>query len=160
LEGVTGGPDQSNAITAPVPLAPEHELDSFDSGVIPLDDWLKRRARRNELAAGSVLHADAAGRIRRNMPDPVPVVLLGRLAVDRGWQRKGLGSDLLSDAVLRVVGAARTVGVRALLVHAISDGAKSFYETHGFRSSPLDPMALMITIAEAEKMLRQLGLSR
>jgi len=172
---VSGRQGHIGTITAPEPLAPHHETDSFDSGVAPLDDWLKRRARRNEaegasrtfvscvgrrvigyycLAAGSVLHADAVGRVRRNMPDPVPVVLLGRLAVDRGWQGKGIGGDLLSNAVLRVLGAARSVGVRAILVHAISEKAKAFYEAHGFRASPLDPMTLMITIDEAAKMLR------
>ncbi len=175
MEGVSGRPDHIGTITAPAPLAPDHELDSFDSGVAPLDDWLKRRARRNEaegasrtfvscvgrrvigyycLAAGSVLHADAVGTVRRNMPDPVPVVLLGRLAVDRGWQGKGIGGDLLSDAVLRVLAAAESVGVRAILVHAICERAKAFYEAHGFRPSPLDPMALMITIDEAARMLR------
>lgn len=175
MEGVSGAPDHSGPITAPEPLAPDHELDSFDSGVAPLDDWLKRRARRNEaegasrtfvscvgrrviayycLATGSVLHADAVGRVRRNMPDPVPIVLLGRLAVDRGWQGKGLGGDLLCDAVRRVVAAAQSVGVRAILVHAISERAKAFYEAHGFRPSPLDPMLLMITTDEAAKMLR------
>ena len=70
------------------------------------------------LAAGSVLHTEATGRVRRNMPDPVPAALLGRLAIDQAWQGRGLGSALLRDAVLRVVGAAETIGVRALLVHA------------------------------------------
>jgi GNAT superfamily N-acetyltransferase len=161
-------------IQAPAPLAADHELDAFDCGIAALDEWLKRRARRNEtegasrtfvicvgrraigyysLAAGSVLHAVAIGKVRRNMPDPVPVVLLGRLAVDRQWQGKGLAADLLSDAVLRIVGAAETVGVRAILVHAISQAAKTFYEKHGFRASSLEPMTLMITIDEAQRML-------
>ena len=73
------------------------------------------------LAAGSVLHTEATGRVRRNMPDPVPAALLGRLAIDQAWQGRGLGSALLRDAVLRVVGAAEAIGVCALLVHAISD---------------------------------------
>jgi predicted N-acetyltransferase YhbS len=162
------------ALTAPEPIEADHDLDTFESGVSPLDEWLKRRARRNELegasrtfvvgaerkvvgyyclAAGSILHSIATSKVRRNMPDPVPVVLLGRLAVDRKWQGKGLGADLLQDAVLRVVGAAETVGVRAILVHAISEDAKSFYEKHGFRSSPIDPMTLMVTIDEARKIL-------
>jgi GNAT superfamily N-acetyltransferase len=161
-------------LSPPAPLAPEHDLDSFDSGVPPLDDWLKRRARTNEaegasrtfvfcdgmrvagyysLAAGSVMQAQANGRIRRNMPDPVPAILLGRLAIDRGWQGKGLGADLLRDAVMRAAAAAGTIGVRAILVHAISDGAKAFYEKHGFRPSPVDPMTLMTTIADAERAL-------
>jgi GNAT superfamily N-acetyltransferase len=162
------------ALTAPTPLAGEHELDQFTSGTPPLDDWLKRRARQNEasgasrtyvvaegsrvvgyysLAAGSVLHETATGRVRRNMPDPVPVALLGRLAIDQQWQGRGLGAALLRDAVLRVIGAAETIGVRALLVHAISDEAKAFYEHWGFRASATDPMTLMITIEEAQKML-------
>jgi GNAT superfamily N-acetyltransferase len=171
---VTSGTADTKALTAAEPLAPDHELDAFESGVATLDEWLKRRARRNEaegasrtfvicvgrrvvgyysLAAGSILHTGATGRVRRNMPDPVPVLLLGRLAVDRAWHRKGLGADLLSDAVLRAVGAAESVGVRAILVHAISDEAKVFYEKHGFHVSPVEPMTLMITIEEARKML-------
>jgi GNAT superfamily N-acetyltransferase len=91
------------------------------------------------------------------MPDPVPVALLGRLAVDRGWQGKGLGAALLRDAVLRVVGAAGTIGVRALLVHAISDDVKRFYEHSGFRASTTGPMTLMITIEEAQRILGEPG---
>jgi GNAT superfamily N-acetyltransferase len=162
------------ALTAPEPLAPDHELDAFESGVASLDEWLKRRARRNEaegaprtfvvcagrrvvgyfsLAAGSILHGVATGRVRRNMPDPVPVLLLGRLAIDRSWHGKGLGADMLQDAVLRAIGAAETVGVRAILVHATSEEAKTFYEKHGFRPSLVEPMTLMITIEEAQRML-------
>jgi GNAT superfamily N-acetyltransferase len=164
----------ARGLTAPAPLAAEHELEPFSSGTPPLDTWLKQRARHNEtsgasrtyvvcegqrvvgyysLAAGSVLHAAATGRVRRNMPDPVPVALLGRLAIDQRWQGRGLGSALLRDAVLRVIGAAGTIGVRALLVHAISDEAKAFYERWGFRPSATDPMTLMITIEEAQRML-------
>jgi GNAT superfamily N-acetyltransferase len=171
---VTGGTADTKALAAPEPLALDHELDAFESGVTTLDDWLRRRARRNEadgasrtfvicagrrvvgyysLAAGSILHAAAIGKVRRNMPDPVPVLLLGRLAVDRKWRGKGLGADLLADAILRAIGAAESVGVRAILVHAISEGAKSFYERHGFRPSPIEPMTLMITIAEAQRTL-------
>ena len=162
------------ALTVPAPLAPDHELENFTSGVGPLDDWLKRRARANEaagasrtyvvcegrqvvgyysLAAGSVLHQIATGAVRRNMPDPVPVALLGRLAIDSRWQGRGLGQALLRDAILRVVGAAEMIGVRALLVHAISDEARTFYERCGFRPSPVQPMTLMITIDEARRML-------
>jgi GNAT superfamily N-acetyltransferase len=163
-----------NELAPPEPLAPDHELDAFESGVAALDEWLKRRARRNEaegasrtfvlcagrrvvgyfsLAAGSVLHGTATGKVRRNMPDPVPVLLLGRLAVDRSYHGKGLGADLLSNAVLRAIAAADTVGVRAILVHAISDPAKAFYEKHGFRPSPIEPMTLMVTIDEAKRMM-------
>jgi predicted N-acetyltransferase YhbS len=164
----------ADVVAAPEPLAADHELDPFESGVATLDEWLQRRARRNEaggasrtfvictgrrvvgyysLAAGSVLHTVATGKVRRNMPDPVPALLLARLAVDRAWHGKGLGADLLSNAVLRVIGAAETIGVRAILVHAISDDAKTFYEKHGFHSSPIEPMTLMVTIDEARRML-------
>jgi GNAT superfamily N-acetyltransferase len=164
------------ALTAPTLLTAEHDLEAFASGVPPLDDWLKQRARQNEiggasrtyvvceghrvvgyysLAAGSVLHHMATGRVRRNMPDPVPVALLGRLAVDRGWQGRGIGAFLLRDALLRVIGAAETIGVRALLVHAISDQARGFYEHWGLRRSPVEPMTLMITVDEVRRMFEQ-----
>jgi GNAT superfamily N-acetyltransferase len=161
-------------VTAPVALAVSHELESFASGVSALDDWLKRRARANEaagasrtfvicqgqhvvgyytLAAGSLLYEQATGRVRRNMPNPVPIALIGRLAIDYRSQGKGLGRALLRDALLRVIGAAETIGVRAILVHAISEDAKAFYERSGFRPSPLEPMTLMVMIDEARKML-------
>jgi GNAT superfamily N-acetyltransferase len=87
------------------------------------------------------------------MPDPAPVILLGRLAVDQRWQGRGIAADLLTDAVLRTIGAAETIGVRAMLVHAISEDARRCYEKHGFRASSVEPMTLMITIEEARKML-------
>lgn len=172
MEGVSGR--QTGAVAAPAPLTSTHQLDDFSSGVAPLDAWLKRRARRNEaegasrtfvccvgkrvigyycLSAGSMLHDAATGRVRRNMPDPVPVVLIGRLAVDKAWQGQGLGAGLLQDAVLRVVAAAETVGVRAIPVHALSDEAKAFYRKHGFRPSPVEPITLMITLDEAIRMM-------
>jgi predicted N-acetyltransferase YhbS len=172
MEGVSGA---KPALTAPAPLGPQHELDAFTSGVAPLDEWLKRRARRNEvegasrtfvccagrrvigyysLSAASVLREAATSKVRRNMPEPVPTVLIGRLAVDQAWQGQGLGADLLRNAVLRVVAAAETVGVRAILVHALSEQAKTFYEKHGFRTSPVEPMTLMITVGEAQRMLK------
>ena len=159
-------------LSAPRPLAPEHEFGEFQSGVGPLDDWLKRHARHNKteggsrtfvmcagrrivgyysLAASSVPPSTATGRVRRNMPNPVPTVLLGRLAIDRGWQRRGPGGDLLRDATLRILAAGETIGVRALLAHAMSPEAKAFYEHHGFRPSPIEPMTLMMTLAEARR---------
>lgn len=164
----------SQAPTPPEPLAPHHRLDDFACGIAALDEWLKRRALRNEaegasrtfvslvgdrvigyysLTAGSVLSATATGKVKRNMPNPVPVILLGRLAIDRAWQNKGLGANLLADAVLRIMGAGETIGVRAILVHAISEEAKAFYEKHGFRPSPIEPMTLMVTIEEVQRIL-------
>jgi GNAT superfamily N-acetyltransferase len=103
------------------------------------------------VAAGSLLPGVATGRVRRNMPNPVPVILLGRLALDQNWHGKGLGADLLRDAVLRILSAGDSIGVRAILVHAISPQAKAFYERHGFYASPIEPMTLMITLAEARR---------
>ena len=103
------------------------------------------------LATGAVAQAFATRRVRRNMPDPVPVMVLGRLAVDRAYQGRGIGVGLLRDAILRTLQAAELGGIRAVLVHAISEEAKRFYERYGFVVSPLDPMTLMITIADAKR---------
>jgi GNAT superfamily N-acetyltransferase len=159
---------------APEKLAPDHDLSSFASGSPVLDDWLRRRAMRNQesgasrtyviragqrvigyyaLAAGAVAQALATGRTRRGMPEPVPVMVLGRLAVDARYQNRGLGRALLRDAVLRTLQAADIAGIRAILVHAISEDAKHFYERCGFRPSPVDPMTLMITLRAAEREL-------
>jgi GNAT superfamily N-acetyltransferase len=89
------------------------------------------------------------------MPEPVPAILIGRLALDQDWRGHGFGADLLHDAVLRIVAAAETIGARAILVHAISTEAKSFYERHGFRASPLDPMMLMVTLDELQRMMER-----
>jgi len=161
-------------ISVPQKLSPDHDLSHFHCGEPILDDWLRRRALANEesgasrtyvvcegnrvvgyyaLAAGAVSHAGAPGRVRRNMPDPVPVMVLGRLAVDESLQGQDIGRGLLRDAVLRVVQAADIAGVRAILVHAISERAKQFYEKQGFIPSPLDPLTLMTTIAEAVQAL-------
>jgi GNAT superfamily N-acetyltransferase len=172
---MTPGAEQ---IGAPEHLRPDHELAAFDSGVPALDDWLKRRALANEelggsrtyvvtaggrvvgyyaLATGGVARAAVTGRVRRNMPDPVPVMVISRLAVDRAYQGRALGEGLLRDAVLRTLQAAQLGGIRAILVHAISEEAKRFYERHGFVASPIDPMTLMITVADAENALRSGG---
>lgn len=164
---------RGDAVGAPEHIGPEHDVSSFRSGVSVLDDWLRRRALANEqtgasrtyvvcaankrvvgyyaLANGSVAASAATGRIRRNMPDPVPVMVLGRLAVDEKYQGCGIGRGLLRDAILRTVQAAEIAGIRAMLVHAISEDAKRFYEACGFSVSPLDPMTLMITMADAER---------
>ena len=161
-------------IGPPAKLSAEHDVSEFDSGEPSLDDWLRRRALRNDasgasrtyvvcanrkvvgyyaLSAGAVAHTHAPGRIRRNMPDPIPVVVLGRLAVDRAWHGQGVGTGLLRDAVVRTLQAAEIAGVRAILVHAISEDAKRFYEKYGFVASPVDPMTVMITTAEAARIV-------
>ena len=154
---------------APEPLAANHALERFESGAITLDQWLKRRAAANQasgasrtyvvceadqvvgyyaLASHAVAAVAATGRVRRNMPDPVPVVVLGRLAVARSHQGQGLGRALFHDAARRVTFAAETIGIRALLVHALSEEAKAFYLRLGLDPSPLDPMTLMVTVAD------------
>lgn len=152
-------------LTTPAPLADHHKLAEFDSGVSELDDWLRRRARANQasgasrtfvvcegsrvvayyaLASGAVKLPEAPGRFRRNMPDPIPVAVLGRLAIDQSYQGRGIGRALVRDAGLRLLNAAEILGIRGVLVHAISDGARAFYEAVGFLPSPSDPMILMV----------------
>ncbi len=151
----------------PEPLTENHELSAFDSGAPPLDDWLKRRARGNQasgatrtfvlakdrrvfgyyaIATGGIAHMEAIGKFRRNMPDPVPVILLGRLAVDCAWQCKGYALGLVRDCATRVARIADDVGIRGIMVHAISDQAKAFYMRLGFDASQRDPMTLMVTL--------------
>jgi GNAT superfamily N-acetyltransferase len=161
-------------LTQPEPLAEIHELNDFFSGVTSLDDWLKRRARANQvsgasrtyvvadgrkvvayytLASGAIATADSVGRFRRNMPDPIPVVVLGRLAADRSQQGRGLGRALFRDCAMRVAQAADMIGIRGIVVHAISDQAKAFYQTLGFDPSPAEPMTLMVTLADIRQLL-------
>jgi GNAT superfamily N-acetyltransferase len=161
-------------LSAPEKLRAEHDLSDFECEEPALDEWLRRRALQNEesgasrtyvvcsgrqvvgyyaLAVGAVAHLEAPGRVRRNMPDPVPVMIIGRLAVHKDFQGKKIGPALLRDAVLRTLQAAEIAGVRAILVHAISDRARQFYERWGFIPSPMDPMTLMITVSEAAKAL-------
>ena len=156
-------------LTPPASLANHHELDEFLSGEASLDDWLRRRARTNQvsgasrtyvvcdgsrvvgyyaLASGVITVESAPGRFRRNMPNPIPVAVLARLAVDRSWQGHGIGRVLFRDAAQRVVQAADVIGIRGIVVHAISEDAKNFYLTLGFDPSPLEPMTLMVTLAD------------
>jgi GNAT superfamily N-acetyltransferase len=100
------------------------------------------------LASGAITLELAPGRFRRNMPNPIPVVVLARLAVDRAWQSKGIGRSLFSDAARRVANAADVIGIRGIVVHAISEEAKRFYLAHGFEPSPHEPMTLLITLTD------------
>jgi GNAT superfamily N-acetyltransferase len=155
-------------LSAPQPLAAPHFLDEFACGEVSLDEWLKRRALTNQLsgasrtfvvtdphgrvhgyyamAAGAVSHHAATSSVRRNMPDPVPVMVLARLAVDQQARGIQLGASLLQDAVARAVSVSHNAGVRALLVHALHDRAKQFYEHYGFQESPHHPMTLMLRL--------------
>ena len=153
---------------APEPLNAEHDIATFDCGESSLSDWLRRRAHANQgagasrtyvvaddrmrvlgyyaLAAGAVSHVQATGAIRRNMPEPIPVLVLGRLAVDRSQQGRALGAALLKDAVLRTLAVASEIGVRASLAHAVNETAKAFYLRHGFVDSPVDALTVMLRL--------------
>ena len=167
-----GTVSRTQDIRAPEKLSPGHDLSDFNSGMLVLDDWLLRRALSNEdrgisrtyvicvgervvgyyaLAGGAVTSIEATGRTRRNIPDPVPVMVLVRLAIDSRHQGCGIGRALLRDAILRTMRAADIAGIRAIVVHALSEGAKWFYERCGFQPSPIDPMTLMITLGGSEK---------
>ncbi|WP_081375902.1 GNAT family N-acetyltransferase [Serratia fonticola] len=156
-------------ITAPVLLTEAHILQPFDCGNEVMNDWLCRRAMKNQrqnacrtfvicledtqrvvgyysLATGSVSHADVGRSLRQNMPDPVPIILLGRLAVDICTQGHHFGKWLLNDAVRRVSNLADQVGIKAIMVHAIDDQARAFYEYFGFVQSPIAQNTLFYKI--------------
>lgn len=154
-------------LSAPVSLTTEHDLSTFDCGAPALNDWLRQRALKNEgrfsrtyvvcegnrvvayfcISAGAVERAAAPGRVRRNAPDAIPVSVIGRLAVDRGHAGKGLGADILSDALRRIAVASRGVGIGAVIVHAKNDAAKRFYmKCAEFIEHPADSRILFLPI--------------
>lgn len=165
----------------PEPLTAAHVLDGFSSGNEVLDSWLHQRAMKNQssgasrtfvtcltgvdheaagyytLAASAVALDQAPGSVRRNMPDPIPVILLGRLAVDQHHQGIGLGASLLQDAVLRVAGVGDTIGVRAGLVHAIDEQAAEFYQHFGFVHSKLDELTLFLAMKDIRTSIERAG---
>jgi len=164
----------SQPLSAPEPLTDDHQIDSFDSGETVLDDWLRRRARANQatgasrtyvvcegkrvvayyaLASGAIAQAAAPGRFRRNMPDPIPVVVLARLAVDRNYQGRGLGRALFRDAARRAEHAADAIGIRGIVVHAISEEARKFYIALGFDPCPAESMTLVVTLPDVRSTL-------
>ena len=156
----------------PEPLVSQHEIRDFDCGVESLNTWLQKHAARaaaagsaktyvvtdaeqarvvgyHAMAAASVVHAEATARAAKGMPrHPIPAVLLARLAVDASVQGHGLGAWLLRDAMLRALSAGEAVGVRVLVVHAIDDRARAFYERHGFEPSDTDPLNLQLLIKD------------
>lgn len=154
------------ALGPPVPITAEHGTSLFHCRHDSLNEWLRRRALTNAssgatrtyvvcaeshrvvgyyaLAAGSLDVASAPTRLRRNMPNPLPVVVLGRLAVDDTWSGRGVGGGLLKDAVLRSLQAADLIGACALMCHAIDADAKAFYARHGFVESPTQELTMML----------------
>ena len=156
-------------LTQPAILCADHELSGFGCGVESLDRWLRERALQNHksgasrtyvvcdgvrvmgyyaLASGGLATMDATGKFRRNMPDPIPVAILGRLAVDQRLAGKGVGRALFRDAALRVISAADVIGIRGLIVHAISAEAAAFYQALGLGASPQDPLTMMAPLDE------------
>ena len=155
-------------INPPGPINQHHNLDSFCCGIASLDGWLKNKARRNEsirasrtyvlcndkdevigyyaLATGSVAPEQVPRRVKRNMPNPIPVMVLGRLAVDQHYQGQGLGDALLRDAILRILQAAEIAGIKAIIVHAISEQAKEYYAARSFIASPSNPMTTILPL--------------
>jgi GNAT superfamily N-acetyltransferase len=171
-------PTSRKPYSAPRPIEGEDAVKDFTCGKPPLDDFLKQRALKNEgkasrtyvvcsasgehagavvayysLAAGAVAHEDAPAWSKRNMPNPIPVFVLGRLAVDSRHQGKGLGKALLKEAIQRALEASRTIGARALLVHAVDDEAISYYAPFGFQRFPADSRTLFLPIETLAKSL-------
>jgi len=159
-------------LRAPVAISAAHDVSRFVSRHADLTDWLKRRALANEkahgsrtfvvcegmrvvgyyaLAAGSIEHAVATKPVTRNMPRPIPAVVLGRLAVDESHQGQGIGAGLLQDATLRSLVAAQAIGARVLLCHAIDEAARAFYLHHGFAPSPFDELTVMLDLAKVAR---------
>lgn len=160
----------------PEALTPAHRVDQFENRHASLVEWLQRRAMGNEearasrtfvvchasrvvgyyaLAAGAVEAADLQGRLRRNLPRPLPAIVLGRLAMDTRYQGKGLGSDLLRDAVMRSLVAGRVIGARVLFCHALDAAARDFYLARGFVPSPTDERTVLLDLNRAAALLRQ-----
>jgi GNAT superfamily N-acetyltransferase len=157
--------------TPPAPISPEHRLVAFDCGKMPLNDWLRKRALKNEgrasrtyvvtstsgenagsviafytLAAGAIQFEEAPKPLTRNMPNPLPIMVLGRMAVGQRHGGRGLGRFMLREAMQRVLEASQQVGARALVVHAIDDEAVSFYTQFGFQTFPAGSRTLILPI--------------
>lgn len=163
-----GRPERSGPrLSAPVPLTPDHDLAGFDCGEPVLNDWLRHRAVKNEsrfsrtyvvcednrvvayvcISAGAVERAAAPGKVRRNAPDTIPVSVIGRLAVDRGHAGKGLGADMLADALHRIAVASQSIGIGAVLVQAKDEAARRFYlRCAEFIEYPQDSRSLFLPI--------------
>jgi len=162
------------SFAAPVLLTEAHDGSAFDSGEPVLDEWLRRRAWNNLLTAasrtyvvcptgssrvigyfalsmGQILADEATGSMRRNMPKFIPAVVLGRLAIDRPWQGKGLGRALLADAIQRSLRASAEVSARLVIVHAISPAAEAFYVHHGFTRLPVETPTFALDLVKLRK---------
>jgi GNAT superfamily N-acetyltransferase len=151
-------------------LSPGHVLDDFRCGEDALDAWLRNRALRNQSdrssrtwvvsvggrvvayytsSAAAVLRSSATKRAARNQPDPLPAVLLARLAVDERHQGQGLAAALVKHFVTKALEVSEIIGVRVLLVHAKDDDAATFYARFGFEPSPIDSLTMMLLVKDA-----------
>lgn len=154
-------------LSAPVPLTGEHDLSAFDCAEPALNEWLQQRALKNEsrfsrtyvvcdanrvagyfcISAGAVERMSAPGKLRRNAPDAIPVSVIGRLAVGRPYQGRGLGADMLADALRRIALASRSIGIAAVLVHAKDEQARQFYMACAeFIEYPADSRTLFLSM--------------
>jgi GNAT superfamily N-acetyltransferase len=168
----------SPQLRPPEPLSVRHDVSRFSNGVHPsLDEWLQERARSSEglsartyvvcaadepdrvvgyfsiAAAVEQRNALPSAKLRRGVPTQVPLLLIGRLAVDAQWQGRGLGSALLADALKRSLAASEIAGVRGVVAHAIDETAVGFYERHGFSRSPLGERVMLMPIETVRFML-------
>jgi len=154
-------------------LRRDHPIDAFDCGQEDLNQWLRKHALQNQgagaaqtyvglvgevvigyysLAVGQIEYNDAPERLRKGLArHPVPIMLLARLAVDKNWQKKGVGRALLRDAVLRTMQAADIAGIRALAVHAKDEQARRYYEQFDFAASPADPLHLLVLLKDIRR---------
>jgi predicted N-acetyltransferase YhbS len=161
-------------ISAPALLTADHDTTQFTCQHESLTQWLQKHALANNekrgsrthvvcegarvvgfyaLAAGSVQHDTAPKAVTRNMPKPIPAIVLGRLAVDTVYQKRGIGSGLLQDAIFRTLNAAQDIAARVLLCHAIDDAARQFYVGHGFLPSPVEDLTVMLDLAKVAALL-------
>lgn len=159
-------------ISAPELISEEHVLNDFDCGNDTLNTWLKSRALENQnkfsttrvvckdkhiiayytLVYGSVNRDEMTRSFKTNAPERIPVMILGRLAVDLKWQEKRIGKHLLKEALIKTIEASRIAAVRGLLVHAIDDKAKVFYQRYGFLDSKIE-LSLFLPLESIKQQL-------
>lgn len=163
-------------LNRPEPIGAHHQVAGFDCGSLPLNDCLAKHALTNHqagtartfvatgesqvvvayysLAASQIIYGDANERLQKGAPrNPIPAVLLARLAASHSRQGQGLGASMVKDAVLRILGAAESIGIRALLVHAKDEGARMFYERFDFQPLPGNPQNLVLLLKDGRRLI-------